>query len=363
MSGLMNKVLMMYNIKTKHEYFICLLGELLKENTNIFLYKEYRFLFPVFLNLLRLKNCKIVHYHFINSIAGFTTKYKIKFLLSSIKFLIDVYLVKYLLRAKIIWTVNNLYSHELFFPKLEKFIRRHFAKKADFLIAHCNRAKKLVQKEFKIPNNKIYMIPHGNYLTAYKNDISKEEARKILSLNKDQLIFLHFGNIRPYKGIDKLIDKFLQLKNEGNIKLLISGKSINKNIEDLLIRKANGNPNIIFKFERIPNYKVQIYMNASDIIVASYHKILTSGTVILAMSFGKPFIAPKLGCIPEIIDENNAFLYNPQEKNGLFEALLNAINNKEKLENLGQKNLISIEKFNWNKIAKRTKWVYDRFSK
>jgi len=361
MSGLMNKVLMMYNINEKHEYFICLLKELLKENTNIFLYKEYRFLFPVFLNILRLKNCRIVHYHFINSIAGFKTKYKIKLLLSSIKFLVDVYLIKYLLHTKIIWTVNNMYSHELFFPRLEKFIRRHFAKKADILIAHCNEAKKKVQKEFIIPPNKIFMIPHGNYLTAYNNEISKERAREILSLSKNQLVFLHFGNIRPYKGIDRIIEDFSHLKNDGNIKLLIVGKSINKEIEDLLITKAKGNTNIKFKFERIPNNDVQIYMNASDIIVASYHKILTSGTVILAMSFGIPFIAPRLGCIPEISNENDAFLYNPKEKNGLLNSLQKAIDNKEKLNVIGQNNLNSIRKFDWNKIAKKTKKVYERF--
>ncbi|KKL59564.1 hypothetical protein LCGC14_2214070, partial [marine sediment metagenome] len=58
----MKKVLMMYDIKVKHEYFILLLGELLKEKVNIFLYKKYRFSFPIFLNVLRLKGSKIIHF-------------------------------------------------------------------------------------------------------------------------------------------------------------------------------------------------------------------------------------------------------------------------------------------------------------
>ena len=308
-----------------------------------------------------LKECNIIHFHFINKLAGFFTKNKIKLLLKSIIFLIDIYLIKYILRTKIIWTVNNLYSHELFFPRFEKFVRSLFAKKADILIAHCNQAKKKVQKEFIIPPNKIYMIPHGNYLTAYNNEISKERAREILSLSKNQLIFLHIGNIRPYKGIDCLIENFSRLKNDYNIKLLIVGKTINKEIEDLLIKKAKGNTNIIFKFERILNNDVQIYMNAADVIVTSYNVILTSGTVILAMSFGIPVIAPRLGCIPEISHENEVFLYNPKEKNGLLNALQKAIDNKEKLKVIGQNNLNSIRKFDWNKIAKTTKMVYERF--
>ena len=356
----MKKVLMMYDIKVKHEYFILLLGELLKEKVNIFLYKKYRFSFPIFLNVLRLKGSKIIHFHFIHDLAGFHTKFKLKLFLKSIIFLIDIYLVKYILQTKIIWTVNNLLSHELFFPRLEKFIRSHFAKKTDIIITHCNRAKKIVQKELKIPQDKIYMIPHGNYLKGYKNEISKEKARDILSLGKKELVFLHFGYIRPYKRIDNLIDNFLRLKNDGNIKLLIVGKPFKK-IEELLIKKSKGDNNIIFKFRHIPTYDVQIYMNASDIIVTSYNRILTSGTVILATSFGKPVIAPRLGCIPELLNENSAFLYNPQEKNGLLKALQKAIDSKGKLKDLGQNNLKSIRKFDWNTIARSTKKIYERF--
>ena len=360
MSGFINKVLMLYNINEKQPD-VCLLEELLKEKVNIFLYKENRFLFPIFLNALLLKECNIIHYHFINKLAGFFTKNKVKLLLKSIFFLIDIYLIKYILHTKIIWTVNNLYSHELIFPRFEKFVRSHFAKKADILIAQCNQAKKKVQKEFIIPSNKIYMIPHGNYITAYNNEISKERAREILSLSKNQFVFLHFGNIRPYKRIDSLIENFSCLKNDGNIKLLIVGRSINKEIEDLLIKKAKGNTNIMFKFERIPNNDVQIYMNAADVIVTSYSAILTSGTVILAMSFGIPFIAPRLGCIHEISYENNPFLYNPKETNGLLNALQEVMDNKEKLKVIGKNNLNSIRKLDWKKIAKETKKVYERF--
>ncbi|KKK62823.1 hypothetical protein LCGC14_3000490, partial [marine sediment metagenome] len=46
-------------------------------------------------------------------------------------FLIDVIIVKYLLRTKIIWTVHNLYSHETQLPSIERLGRRILAKIAD----------------------------------------------------------------------------------------------------------------------------------------------------------------------------------------------------------------------------------------
>jgi len=48
----------------------------------------------------------------------------------------------------------------------------------------------------------------------------------------------------------------------------------------------------------IPDNDIQIYMNAADIIVLPYLDILNSGVAILAMSFGKPVIAPRTGSIP-----------------------------------------------------------------
>ncbi|MFW9877563.1 MAG: glycosyltransferase family 4 protein [Candidatus Thorarchaeota archaeon] len=363
MSKLTSKILMMIDIKVKHEYFLNLLDELLKEKTNIFIYKNNKFIFPIFLNALLLKGNKIIHFHFIDKLAGFHTKYKLKLILNSIKFLIDVSLAKYISRSRIIWTINNLHSHELFFPRFEKFTRSFFAKIANKAIAHCYIAKKIIQEEFKIHPNKIYMIPHGNYLKGYKNEISQEKAREILSLSNDQLVFLHIGNIRPYKGIDDILDTFLTLKNDGSMKLLIIGMPINKKVEKNLIKKAKRNNNIIFRFGRIPNDKVQIYMNASDIIVTSYKQILTSGTVILAMSFGKPVIAPRMGCIPEILTEDNAFLYNPQENDGLLKVFNKVLKKKEKLSEIGQKNLNLIKKFDWNMIAKKTKKLYGLTSK
>ena len=81
------------------------------------------------------------------------------------------------------------------------------------------------------------------------------------------------------------------------------------------------------------------------------------------MSFGIPLINTPLGCIPEISQENEIFLYDPKEKDGLLNALQKVIDNKEKLTVIGKNNLNSMRKFDWNKIAKETKKVYDRLSK
>ncbi|MFN9689871.1 MAG: hypothetical protein ACK57X_13495, partial [Bacteroidota bacterium] len=48
-------------------------------------------------------------------------------------------------------------------------------------------------------------------------------ARNYFGLNEDQKVLLFFGFIRPYKGLDLLIEGLAKTKSE-NIKLIIDGE-------------------------------------------------------------------------------------------------------------------------------------------
>ena len=65
----------------------------------------------------------------------------------------------------------------------------------------------------------------------------------------------------------------------------------------------------------------QIYLNAADCVVLPYTEILTSGAVMLSLSFGKPVIAPRLGCLEEVISQCCGRLYDTTVQNGLLEAM------------------------------------------
>ena len=98
-------------------------------------------------------------------------------------------------------------------------------------------------------------------------------------------------------------------------------------------------------------------MNAADVVVLPYREILTSGAIILAMSFGKPIIAPKIGCIPDYIDDNGGFLYNPLDVQGLLEAMRKAIYNPD-LKKMGEYNFIKVKDLDWKRIGESTYRIY-----
>jgi beta-1,4-mannosyltransferase len=316
--------------------------------------------FPIFRSVLTSKT-KNLHMHWIDRFSGFRSKNLLVSLLKSFLFIFDIFLTKSILKAKIIWTVHNKYTHECVHIQVERIIRKFFSYKVDAVICHCNQAKKEIQSEFGTPQNKIYVIPIGNYINGYKNEISKEKALINLKLKNEDFIFLSFGAIRPYKGIDNLIKCFKTLGKDKNVKLLIIGKPVNDQIKTDIIESSKASDNIKLQFEYIPDNAIQIFFNASTIVVFSFQKILGSAGILLAMSFGKPIIAPRLGCITDILDEKGAFLYNPRGNKSLAIALKNAIENKDKFEEMGLYNLKLARLYEWKKIGIETKKVYDKF--
>lgn len=357
----MKKVLMMPR-KNPGDYHLAYLERVLvKEGISlIFPNNNPRFFsLPVIKEILKSK-VKILHIHWIHTYAGFNTKYKLKSAIKAFLFFMDIYIAKFFFKLKIVWTIHNLYSHESYHPKLEKMIRQHFSKNSDAIIVHCNQAKIIVHKEFGIPKTKIYVIPQGNYTQSYKNEISKQEARKILNLEENNFVFLYFGRIRPHKGVDQLIKSYINLKERKNVKMLIIGRPLNIKIENKLTSFLRDIRDINFRFEFIPDDEIQIYMNAADVVVTPYKKVLSSGEILISMGFGKPIIAPRLGCIIDKLNNLGAFLYDQKDKNGLRKALEKALENKDKLFEMGKNNFNYSSTFFWN--GKETKKVYNKIA-
>ena len=66
---------------------------------------------------------------------------------------------------------------------------------------------------------------------------------------------------------------------------------------------------------------MQMYLRAADAVVLPYKDVLTSGSAILAMTFGQPVIAPAIGCLPESLGAEGTILYDPSTPDGLERAL------------------------------------------
>jgi glycosyltransferase involved in cell wall biosynthesis len=226
------------------------------------------------------------------------------------------------------------------------------------IIAHGKIARQAVVDTFGVDERKVVVIPHGHYIGCYPNVGSQPTARTELGLPQESLVVLFFGWVRRYKGAEELVRTFQQCHLE-KMDLVVAGKVIKPALGRELIDASNGAPNIHFHLEFVADEDVQLFLNSADVVVFPYQDVLTSGAVILAMSFGKPCIAVRRGCIGEVLDQGGAFLYDADDPHGLRDCLLAARDaGRDRLQEMGAHNRAIAERWDWKSIARATLDVY-----
>ncbi len=242
-----------------------------------------------------------------------------------IKFALNLIYAR-ILGYRLVFTVHQMVPTYWLEPKWVDRIG-HFIviRLSERVIVHCLEAKRLLTQTYG-RRKAIYVVDHPNYVNAYQNNVSQEQARRILNLSEEGLfIFTFLGSIRPNKGIDNLIRAFRNLKDK-RYRLVIAG-ALNKpaSYGQYLQALGGADRRISFHFKYIPNDEIQNYLNAADVVVLPFNKILTSGSAILAMSFGKPVIAPRIGCLPELIGPDAGWLFEQGDVESLMTVMKKAV--------------------------------------
>ncbi|MHA1734469.1 MAG: glycosyltransferase, partial [Promethearchaeota archaeon] len=223
---------------------------------------------------------------------------------------------------KLVFTMHNITSHEgvlvqdLAFHGLLPFFQS--------VIVHDEVLKKQLTKKYRIPSRKIRVIPHGNYFFYNDTPTSKGEAKKRLGLQPDEKVVLFFGIVRPYKGVEFLIEGFHALTTElgEKLKLVIAGKNflpkgrLEGIVEDLGLW---GSVKIVDEY--IPIRDVKYFFEAADVVALPYMEASQSGVAQVAFAFKKPVVATSVGALPNIIDESNGRLVPPKDPEALASAL------------------------------------------
>ena len=87
-------------------------------------------------------------------------------------------------------------------------------------------SSKEILKISPLVTEKIFIIPHGNYIPFITVDNDQEKARDYLDIDRSKKVLLFFGMIKKVKGLDLLLTAFSRIiKRHSDIVLLIAGKS------------------------------------------------------------------------------------------------------------------------------------------
>jgi glycosyltransferase involved in cell wall biosynthesis len=248
-------------------------------------------------------------------------------------------LVARALGYRIVWTVHNLAPHEDA-GLADRLVRAALTRVAT-LVVHCEAARRLLGS----PGRRAFVIPHGTYVGRYPNGITRAAARARLGLEPDAHVLLAFGQVRPYKGLDALLTAFAALPRS-DARLVIAGAPVSgARLPEPL------DPRVRLFLRHVPDAEVQVFFNAADVVVLAYRAVLTSGAAMLALSFGRGIVGPRVGCLAQLEHSGAALLYDPEMQDGLAAALVRALEADPGA--LGERARRFARSLSWDAIARR----------
>ncbi len=261
------------------------------------------------------------------------------------------------LGGRILWTVHNVVSHEPKYLEQEVRLSRGVVELAEKIHVHHVAAANFTKPYYELPADKLLVAEHGNYVGTIPITMSREEARAKLGVPPAVKVFLFLGQIREYKGVDDLLEAYSKVASDSRVGLIIAGKVLGVN-QSILKEKISKLPNAIFRPGFVPDDEMQIYLLAADVMVLPYKNVLTSGSVLLAMSYALPVICPRSGLLQHlVVNEENGFSY---EEGGLLSAMRMFLRSAEQLgSRVGQQALRTAKSFRWEDTAEKIRLHFE----
>ena len=148
-----------------------------------------------------------------------------------------------------------------------------------------------------------------------------EEAKRQLGIQESEHVHLFFGLIRPYKGLNVLLDAMAQIP-EGHT-LVVAGECYGSwRPYAQTLERLNLNDRVIVHNEFIDDKDVPVYFSAADDVVLPYIQASQSGVTALALHHQCKVIASNVGDLATtIVPELTGRLVEPDDSAALALAM------------------------------------------
>lgn len=219
----------------------------------------------------------------------------------------------------IVWTLHNSEPHDNPFPDAYARLAAGIATRAALVVVHSRTAAALVAERHGVPDERLLVVPHGGYHALYGDRPRPAEARRTLGLPEQGVIFGFVGNVRPYKNLPLLVEAFSRLPR-GRARLLVAGRQEPPLALDAL--QPDLLQELVIRDAVVDESLLPHHLAACDAIVLPFSRILTSGSLMLALSLEVPVIVPAVPSLLEVVtDGQNGMVFEPGDAGSLADRM------------------------------------------
>ena len=231
--------------------------------------------------------------------------------------------------------------------------QRRLYEAVDAVVAHSQYGRNLLVSELGVDAAKVRVIPHG----AFKH-LTLQPSEQPLPAELGAVrgaVVLFFGLLRPYKGLDVLLDAWRGIEDA---ELWIVGRP-RMPVEPL---RARAPANVRFVSRYVSDAELPAFFRRADVVVLPYsrtERFDQSGVLATALAFGKPTVVSDVGGFGEVAAVGAARLVAPDDPGALRDALVTLLEDLQEREGLARRALAAASgPYSWQEAAGQTLALY-----
>ncbi len=224
-------------------------------------------------------------------------------------------------RARIVWMVHNARPHEdlaFWRPLLTLGMQPE-----DLCLVHAD-SQGVALAGLGVAST-IRQIPMPARTGVERHD--PEQARARLGFSGEEVVFLFFGHVRAYKGVEVLLEALALLDVSGPAwKAVVAGEwYVDRSPAEAIVARAGLQEKVRIDDRFVPEGDVADYFAASTVVVLPYVSGSQSAVIPLAYAHGRPVVTTRVGGLPESVEEGETGWLVPPSDPAALAAVLEQI--------------------------------------
>jgi glycosyltransferase involved in cell wall biosynthesis len=254
-------------------------------------------------------------------------------------------------RAPLVLTAHDVLPRE---PRPgQRAAQRRLYEHVDAVVVHSDHGRRRLLGEVGVPPEKVTVIPHG---VLRPGGDGEGEALPPELGGIEGPVVLFFGLLRPYKGLDILLDAW---RGVDGAELWVVGMPR----MDTRALRAAAPPRVRFVERFVPDGQVAALFRRADLAVLPYREIDQSGVLFTALGAGTPLVLSAVGGFPEVAAAGAAELVPPGDPAALRATLRRLLADPPARERLAAgARRAADERYGWDAIARRHLELYGRLA-
>ena len=229
----------------------------------------------------------------------------------------------------------------------------------DAVVAHSEHSAARLRDEVGLDPAQVRVIPHGAF--DYLTRLPEEKPLPGELEGAEGVVILSFGLIRPYKGVENLLEAFRRVAAAvpEEAELWIVGNP-RMDVEPLREQAAAaaGRVRILTRF--VEDAEIPAIFRRADLVVLPYLDAEHSGVLYTGLAFGKPMVLTAVGGFPEVAETGAARLVPPGDDAALAAALEELVGDEgARFELAAAASRAAAGPFSWDEAARRTLALYE----